>query len=168
MAYGFDLPRPCRGFELCFIPDHRWLAPPANFLTSLWDLDLQDQSARRVRWPELTAIAVKKIVTALLPSCGEKPDTNYTNCHDCWRSEILSCSPRRSRAKAGRFVSIRERSRWDRRHRRQSRDGKRQASREASEFQIRVSVPQKNEEKACHSFTHPVNPWHQKKVLTRL
>src|SRR6266496_6050591 len=31
---------------------------------------------------------------------------------------------------------VRERSRWDRRHRRQSRDGKRRASREASEFQI--------------------------------
>jgi hypothetical protein len=40
----------------------------------------------------------------------------------------------------------------DQRHRRQSRDGKRQASREASEFQIRVSVPQKFEKKlAIHS-----------------
>ena len=38
----------------------------------------------------------------------------------------------------GQFVRICERSRWDRRHRRQSRDGKRRASREASEFQIRV------------------------------
>src|SRR5436305_34522 len=40
----------------------------------------------------------------------------------------------------GQFV-VRERSRWDRRHRRQSRDGKRRASREASEFQIRVALP---------------------------
>jgi hypothetical protein len=38
----------------------------------------------------------------------------------------------------GQFVRIRERSRWDRRHRRQSRDGKRRASRETSEFQICV------------------------------
>ena len=36
-------------------------------------------------------------------------------------------------------MRIRERSRRDRRHRRQSRDGKRRASRVASEFQIRVS-----------------------------
>ncbi len=66
-------------------------------------------------------------------------------------------------------MSIRERSRWDRRHRRQSRDGKRRASREASEFQIRVSVPQKNEKKACHLLTHPIKPWESKKekVLTR-
>ena len=40
----------------------------------------------------------------------------------------------------GQFVRVRERSRWDRRHRRQSRDGKRRASREASEFQIRVAA----------------------------
>jgi len=29
MTYGFDLPRPCRGWN-CFIPDQRWFAPPAN------------------------------------------------------------------------------------------------------------------------------------------
>ena len=40
------------------------------------------------------------------------------------------------------FVCISERSRWDRRHGRQSRDGKRRTSREASEFQIRVSQRQ--------------------------
>ena len=38
----------------------------------------------------------------------------------------------------GQFVRIRERSRWDRRHRRQSREAKRRANREASEFQICV------------------------------
>ena len=41
----------------------------------------------------------------------------------------------------GQFLRVRERSRWDRRHRRQSRDGKRRASREGSEFQIRVVAP---------------------------
>jgi len=41
----------------------------------------------------------------------------------------------------GQFLRVRERSRWDRRHKRQSRDGKRRASREASEFQIRVMAP---------------------------
>src|SRR5437762_7770847 len=41
----------------------------------------------------------------------------------------------------GQFLRVRERSRWDRRHRRQSRDGKRRASREGSEFHIRVMAP---------------------------
>src|SRR6478672_4060434 len=58
---------------------------------------------------------VKKIVTELLPSCREKPDTNYTNCH-----ELLEGRARvRPRTFSGsiaelrppcyyRFVSIRE------------------------------------------------------------
>src|SRR4029077_11752691 len=91
---------------------------------------------------------------------AETSDTNYPIATNCWRGEL--CLPRPSIAKAGesahvplsvaelraprqnhqyRFVWIREWSRWDRRHRRQSRDGKRRASREASEFQIRVLVP---------------------------
>src|SRR4029077_16523474 len=38
----------------------------------------------------------------------------------------------------GQFVRVCERSRWDQRHRRKSREGERRESREASEFQIRV------------------------------
>src|SRR4029077_16794974 len=40
----------------------------------------------------------------------------------------------------GQFVRVCERSRWDRRHRRQSRDGKRRARPEASGLKIRVAA----------------------------
>ena len=61
-----------------------------------------------------------------LPGTWER-DTKYTNGHESDdRVESIGF---------GQFVRMRDRNRWDLRHRRQSRDGKRRASREASEFQ---------------------------------
>ncbi len=39
--------------------------------------------------------SLREIVTALLPSCGEKPDTNYTNCHELLegRDPLLLATP---------------------------------------------------------------------------
>ena len=56
----------------------------------------------------------------------KKPDTNYTNCHELLEGRFPAC--RRSSAKAGRFVSIRE---------------------------IRVSVPQEFSKKSLPSVCTP-------------
>ena len=73
----------------------------------------------------------------------KKPDTNYTNCHELLEGRFPAC--RRSSAKAGRFVSIRE---------------------------IRVSVPQefskKKLAKRLHTRESPGQSHHKTgKVLTR-
>src|SRR5439155_16983836 len=62
---------------------------------------------RGSRTPQLSPVCADEIVTALLPSCGEKPDTNYTNCHELPERRTPACHTvvERSRVDSCGFVS---------------------------------------------------------------